>query len=111
MPKPRREISLNDDIRYTEKWTTSISWAAPIDNRLRALVELAIQAGEPDNLSRSEVLAALVLAAAPSGLDLREKLSTLRTEKVRATLVVPPRGGDKVVTLESRRPGRLRATE
>jgi hypothetical protein len=71
-------------------------------------VDLAIDAGEQDSLSRSEVLAALVLAARADGEDLVGLLRTYRKATVGQSVV---RGADEpkdgnVITLEERRPGR-----
>ena len=105
MVRPRRAIPLDGKIRHAEKWQTNVSWPAPIDERLSDLVDLAVEAGESDTLSRSEILAALVFAAEPSGLLLREQLSSFRTADVREALIRPP-DGPNVIELRVRRPGR-----
>jgi hypothetical protein len=103
-----REISHADVIRQCEKWPTNIMWPAPIDKRLSGLVDLAIDEGEQDSLSRSELLAALVLAATTDGEKLVALLRTYRKATVGQSVVRranEPRGGN-VITLDERRPGR-----
>lgn len=103
-----REIPHAEVIRQCEKWPTSIMWPAPIDVRLSGLVDLAVEAGEQDTLSRSELLAALVLAAPADGEKLASLLRAYRKAKVGQSVV---RRHDAsldatVITLEERRPGR-----
>lgn len=102
-----REIPLDEQVRRSERWTTSVSWPAPVDQRLSALVDLAIEAGEPDSLSRAELLAALVCSADASGAALREALGAYRTAKVgQIALTEETADGGGVVRLSERRPGR-----
>jgi len=109
MPRKRpRQIRHNEVVRECEKWPTSVMWPAPIDKRLSALVDLAIEAGEPDTLSRSELLAALVLAAPTQGETLSTLLRTYRKAKAGQAVVSSDvhAGRNNVITLEARRPGR-----
>jgi len=107
MPRKHpRDIHHSEVIRECEKWPTNIIWPAPIDVRLNALVDRAIQAGEPDTLSRSELLAALVLAAPSEGEELTTILRTYRKAKVAQCMTAGSTSNGNVITLEARRPGR-----
>jgi hypothetical protein len=103
------KIAGSDILRHCERWPTNVVWPAPIDMRLSALVQLAIDAGEQDSLSRSELIAALVLAAPADGARLHETLLAYRTAKAADARI----GGKRTVTrdpnvivLEERKPGR-----
>jgi hypothetical protein len=77
--------------------------------RLDALVRLAIDAGEQDSLTRSEMIAALVLVAPADGEQLATLLRTYRKAKVGDALVGANASGSddsNVVTLTDRKPGR-----
>lgn len=105
MPRKHpREISHTEVVRQCEKWPTSIVWPAPIDVRLSGLVDLAVDAGEQDTLSRSELLAALVLAAPADGQQLADLLRAYRKARVARSVI--HRSEADVITLEGRRPGR-----
>ena len=109
MPRKHpREIRHDEVVRECEKLPTSVMWPAPIDKRLSALVDLAIDAGEPDTLSRSELLAAVVLAAPADGETLSALLRTYRKARAgHAVVGSDARGGrSNVIKLEARRPGR-----
>jgi hypothetical protein len=109
MPRKHpREIAHGEVIRQCERWPTNIMWPAPIDQRLSGLVDVAIRDGEQDSLSRSELLAALVLAAPIKGEELAKLLRAYRKATVGQSVV---RSGDeptnaKVIKLAERRPGR-----
>ncbi|MFO0617215.1 MAG: hypothetical protein U0414_31755 [Polyangiaceae bacterium] len=104
--KPRR-IDASERLRDSERWPTSIIWPAAIDERLGALVDLAIEdGGEAERMSRAELLAALVLAAPAEGEALSDLLRRFRRAKVADAVVKRP--GDpstKVIMLRDRRPG------
>jgi hypothetical protein len=109
MPRKHpREIPHAEIVRHCEKWPTNIMWPAPIDMRLSSLVDLAVEAGEPDALSRSELLAALVLAAPADGEKLESLLRAYRKAKVGQAAIRKndESPGTNVITLEGRRPGR-----
>lgn len=96
---------MTEPLRDTEKWASSLSWPAPIDMRLTALVDLARDAGE--SLSRGELLAALVLSASPNGEELGKLVRSYRTSLVGAARIT--RDGDpdtNVIVLAERKPGR-----
>lgn len=99
-----REIPLEGRVRDTERWPTNISWPAPIDQRLDALRNLAIDAGESTSLSRAELLAALVAAAEPDGAALRGALERYRLASVRDIALNTE--DEDVIILSQRRPGR-----
>ena len=109
MPRKHpREIPHAEVIRQCEKWPTNIVWPAPIDQRLNGLVDVAIRDGEQDSLSRSELLAALVLAAPIKGEELVKLLRAYRKATVGQSVV---KCGDepadaRVIRLAERRPGR-----
>ena len=103
--KRPREIDVTERLRDTEKWSSSLSWPAPIDMRLSGLVDLAIDAGEA--LSRAELLAALVLSAPADGEQLGKLVRSYRTSLVGAARIA--RGGEpekNVIVLAERKPGR-----
>ena len=104
--RPRR-IDADEPLRHSEKWSTSILWPAAIDERLGALLDLAVDEGsEGERLSRAELLAALVLAAPSHGGALSELLRNFRKANVGDAIVT--RAGEpraKVILLRERRPG------
>jgi hypothetical protein len=109
MPRKHpREIPHAESIRHCERWPTNIMWPAPIDMRLSSLVDLAVEAGEQDTLSRSELLAALVLAAPADGDKLASLLRAYRKANVGQSAVRKndESPGTNVIRLEARRPGR-----
>jgi hypothetical protein len=99
------QISASEIVRRTKKWQTSVSWPSPIDQLLDQLVNAAIDAGEGDDLSRSEVLAALVSVAPRSGHDLRRVLDEYRQRKV-SELWPERQIKSGVLRLPARKPGR-----
>ena len=108
----RRSVSPDEPVRRGERWTTSISWPAAVDERLRSLTEEAIEAGEADTLARNELLAALVCAASSDGAALRSILQKYRQATVADIQVVGMETDpvDGVIYLQERKPGRRRAT-
>jgi hypothetical protein len=108
MARPK-EFDLDARVRDVEVWSTSMRWPAPIDRRLDGLVECAKDAGE-GQLSRGELVAALVATAEEDGAKLRKALEHLRLAKVRdVTLQRDQVGpGARVIALDARRPGRRR---
>jgi hypothetical protein len=100
---------MTDTVRFCEKWATNVTWPAPVDERLKALLEAAVEAGEAHPLSRSELLAALVCTAPADGDALRQMLDRYRRAKVGDIAIRPP-GSDvadqDVIVLSERRPGR-----
>lgn len=105
-----REARPEEKLRQCERWTTNVSWPAPIDQRLTRLVQVAVDAGEAESLSRSELLAALVLHAPKSGAKLRGILDRFRRAPAKEALVRDDDLRDDVIILEERRPGRRSAT-
>lgn len=102
-----REFDPDQRLRHCDKWPTSFSWPAPMDSRLNALVDAAIDAGEADALSRAELISALVLSAPLDGEHLRELLGRYRKASVRDALPFALEGREEgVVQLSERRPGR-----
>jgi len=73
--------SVVDDRRAAVKKATTFSLPSHIHNRLDALVSLAINAGESDGLTRSELLAALIFAASNDGNKLCELLVRYRRDE------------------------------
>lgn len=113
MPKrSRKSVSPDEPVRRGERWTTSISWPAAVDERLRALTDEAIDAGEADTLARNELLAALVCDATSDGAELRSILERYRQARVAdiqvASMETHPEDG--VIYLQDRRPGRRRTS-
>jgi hypothetical protein len=109
------KIAGSDPLRRCERWSTNVVWSAPIDMRLSALVRLAVEDGaEQDSLTRSELVAALVLAAPADGARLHEMLVTYRTAKAADASVAAKRAErlraatreSNVIVLEDRKPGR-----
>ncbi|MCW2572397.1 MAG: hypothetical protein JWO88_2455 [Frankiales bacterium] len=85
--------------------TTSVAWPHPVDERLEALVDAAIAAGE--RTDRREVLAALVSTTELSGPKIAKRIKTYRRMPVGD---VVPAGtsvlADGRVELPNRLPGR-----
>jgi len=80
---------------------------APVDQRLSALVRRAIDAGESDSLTRSELLAALVLHAPDDGEALHQIIRRYRKAQVRDAVVTDGEAPvADLVLLEERKPGR-----
>lgn len=103
----RREISLTEVVRQCERWPTNVVWPAPIDERLNGLLDLAVEAGEADSLTRSELIAALVLAAPADGDKLAALLRGYRKAKVcDAVIKAPGQSEGRIITLRDRKPGR-----
>jgi hypothetical protein len=102
-------IAGSDPLRRCERWPTNVVWPAPIDMRLSALVRLAVEAGEQDSLTRSELIAALVFVAPADGAQLHEILLKYRRAKAADARVggkqAAAREGN-VIVLEDRKPGR-----
>jgi hypothetical protein len=94
---------------HCEEQPTSLSFVAPINERLDQLVELADEAGA--RTTRKELMAALILAAPDSEIPLRDAVLTYRTSRARDAAVL----GDpaRVLELRHHRPGprRKRANE
>jgi hypothetical protein len=99
-------IQATETVRYCEKWSTNILWPAPIDERVKALVKLAVKAGEPDSLTRSELIAALVLMAPADGDALLDMLRRYRKATVRDAIVAEDGKPAKLIVLSERKPGR-----
>lgn len=110
MARPK-DFPLDQPLRETETWSTSMLWPAPVHRRLDGLVKCAVDAGEGSSLSRAELVAALICGASEDGKQLRNTLERFRLAKVRdVVLERDGLGADAtVITLESRRPGRKRS--
>jgi hypothetical protein len=83
---------------------TSLAWPHPVDERLEAMVDAAIDAGE--RTDRREILAALVSTTDVSGAALAKRIRKYRGMDVGEVLPgpdVPPSGE---VELPNRPPGR-----
>ncbi len=106
MSRQGAKIPQDEIIRRCEKWQTNVSWPAPIDHRLDDLVRLAVEAGEPAGLSRSELLTALVFDADADGEELSRLLRRYRTAQVKDLVVSEHDKGADVIELATRRPGR-----
>jgi len=77
-------------------------WPGPIHEHLDRLVDAAVEDGEAEGLSRTELVAALIYAAPTSGADLRGLLERYR--RARAGDLLPTQG--KLVVLHGHGPGR-----
>jgi hypothetical protein len=104
-PRPRT-VAAASSLRGAERWTTNVSWPAPIDQRLSLLVDLAIDAGEPTSLTRAELLAAFVFDAPDDGAKLRAMLGRYRKAKAGEAAVGDASEASRVLVLTKRRPGR-----
>ncbi len=101
----RREVDPDATLRECTKVQSSVYWPEPIDHRLSQLVDLAKRAGE--QLSRADLLGALVREAPADGEELGALVRAYRRSRV-GELVLQPHG-DGVIVLDERRPGRRRA--
>lgn len=89
-------------LREHEKHQSNLRWEEPIDRRLLNLVRLAQEAGL--NASRSEVVAALILAASTDPSELVALIISYRTAEASK---VDVQGAAIVDISGRRRPGRL----
>lgn len=89
-------------IKKCPKVQSSVYWPAPVDERLNELVDLAKEAGE--ELSKADLLAALVRNAPIDGRELGELVRAYRSS--RACDFNPSGEPDSVILLRERRPGR-----
>jgi hypothetical protein len=88
-----KEFPLDELLRDAEAWATSMNLPGPIQRRLDSLVKCAVEkGGESRALSRSEIVAAMILEQGEDGVTLREMLVRYRLAKTREA--VP--AGDKV---------------
>ena len=92
-------------IRGMEKRQTLLRWEDPIEHRARALVLLARDKAA-ENTNKSELLAALVLAASEDPAELSRILREYRLSKVADAEVC----GGRIVSLAERRPGPIPGT-
>lgn len=103
-----KDLPYGELIRDVPTYSTSVRWAAPIDERLNGLVKCAIDAGE--NTNRAELIAALVLAAKPDAQMLGQQIRALRLATVGHAVIQPHPGSEaKVLRLSDRKPGRRRS--
>jgi len=100
---PRSNVVVNPDARLAlcQEQPASLSFVAPINERLDQLVELADEAGA--RTTRKELLAALILAAPDSAVALRDAVLTYRTSRARDAAVQSD--PDRVLELRPHRPG------
>lgn len=99
----RSNVVVSPDARLVlcDEQPTSLSFVAPINERLDQLVELADQAGA--RTTRKELVAALILGASDSAVTLRDAVLTYRTSRAKDAAV----SGDpaRVLELRQHRPG------
>jgi hypothetical protein len=93
-------------IRGLGKRGTFLTWEPPIDHRAKDLVRLVRDEGA-ENTTKSELVAALVLAATENPEELSRLLRKYRKAKVADAQV---RGGQIVSLDEKRRPGPIPRT-
>jgi hypothetical protein len=101
MTAPRR-IPSDSPLRDAPEEGIGLTVPAPLSDRINALVDLLDAAGERTN--RKELIAALILAAPPTGDELAGTLRVYRRASVRDALVEPDRAGE-TVQLAPRKPG------
>ena len=96
-----RAIERHSHIESCPKVQTSVSWPAPVDQRLNELIDefSAVSAGD---ISRSRLLAALVATTPNSGSELEQLVKRYRA--LTAGEVVLQETGP--IALPDRRPGR-----
>lgn len=102
MARDQHSLDRSERLIMSRDRQTSLRWPMAIDQRLDALVDRAMDAGERTN--RRELLAALVLDIEASGDELGEVLRTYRRATVGET-VLDAAGEGSVVQLEHHRPG------
>jgi hypothetical protein len=100
--RPPQQLSPDVAIRLAPKWGTSMVWPGPIHEHLDHLVETAVEEGEGEGLSRTELVAALIYAASRDGAELRKVLQTYRRARAGDLLSAK----DNVVLLHGHGPGR-----
>ena len=95
------EIERDSQIESCPVVQTSVSWPAPVDQRLNELLEefIAVSAGD---ISRSKLLAAIVAATPSTGSELQQLVRRYR--ELTAGDVVLQEAGP--ITLQTRQPGR-----
>jgi hypothetical protein len=94
-------VPVDSSLRNSPKLSVGLVLPAALSERLDCLVALAEKQGERTN--RREVVAALLLAAAPSGAVVSELIREFRRAQVRDALVGDP--SDEVFKVERRKPG------
>ncbi|HWK20560.1 MAG TPA: hypothetical protein VNR37_07325 [Microbacteriaceae bacterium] len=95
-------VDPNDLLRRSADRQVSFRIPAALDQRLDALLERAITAGE--NTTRRELLSALVLAADQTGDELSRLLREYRTARVTQALLDQVTDGN-VIELRRHKPG------
>lgn len=98
----RRRVDPNSPLRAAPERSIGLSLSDPISARVDALVDLIEQHGERTN--RKELIAALILAAAPRPNDIGEAIRGYRRALVRDALLDPTQARS-AVQLPPRRPG------
>lgn len=83
-----KDFPLDELVRHAEAWATSMNLPGPIQRRLDGLVARAIEGGESQSLSRSEVVAAMILDHDADGPALRDMVLRYRLAKTRAAILV-----------------------
>lgn len=95
-----------DLLKDSGKRVTSVQWPEAVDARLDTLIALAARAGE--QVSRSQMLAALVADASMDDGELGEKVRLYRSQLLTEFITETSRAGD-LPTLH--RPGRKRRAQ
>ena len=101
MVKPGAKIPFDSALPQSAEQSVGLVLPAVLSDRLDSLVALAERNGERTN--RREVVAALLLAAKPSGAAISELIRAYRRAQVQEALVGDAAGEEYVVGL--RRPG------
>ena len=102
MVTPGTEIPLATPLPRSPDQSVGLVLPAVLSDRLDRLVMIAEQHGE--RTSRREIVAALLLAARPSGHTLSELIHSYRRADVSAALI-GPRADDKAFVVPKSKPG------
>lgn len=102
MPTERHPVRVDELLRTSRDKQVGLRWPYAVDQRLDALVERAVTAGERTN--RRELLAALVFSVAPTGDELGGILRSYRLATI-GDVILDARISGKVVSLVNHKPG------
>ncbi|HEU0086240.1 MAG TPA: hypothetical protein VFQ77_01055 [Pseudonocardiaceae bacterium] len=95
-------FELGELVRTAKDKQIGVRWPIPVDARLDALMERAVEAGE--RTTRREVVAALVATTDLDGEAIGRLLRKYRTMRVREVLLDTPADA-RVVRIAGQRPG------
>lgn len=109
LSEERHSENRSELLRVSRDRQVSFRWALAIDQRLDALRDRAIDAGQKP--SRSELVAAIILACETSGDDLAKQIARLRTARVADVVLDDRSESGEVISLRLHGPGPRRSRD